>query len=255
MQTTREGEPSPASGGRGWCPLDRLRHMCRAAVESFAACLKANVLLRPFRRREATGEIPTNKTFHELMAALNSAQPVEAMQSSHSCGATGLVLVATAAVVVSSGALVMFILNTSVSGRLITTGAYETTASQWPDGSVLSLEVESAVRVNVTEQQRSARVVRGVVTFKVPNLTLPFMVETPLARVHVPAQALFRVAVSAVSADVDVLQGTVWIYEQGVKGAAQARRLEAGETYHVSAHAMASLAAACRDRVCVRIDG
>jgi ferric-dicitrate binding protein FerR (iron transport regulator) len=180
-----------------------------------------------------------------LKSALRTepVQPTDSVQSGHPFSVVGLVLVATAAVMIALTAFWVAILNKGPEGRLIVTGAHESNAAQFADRSVVSVEANTTVRVNVTEQQRSAHVIGGAVTFDVPAMKPPFWVETSEAQVRVTEASRFRVAVSATVVDIEMYEGAVMLYERDVPTGAPGRWLKKGDFYHKPAKVMAALVA------------
>jgi ferric-dicitrate binding protein FerR (iron transport regulator) len=200
-------------------------------------------------------------TFDELMAELNLPQPMlrvlpnEPLQPPSPFAVAGLVLGSTAAVVVSVTALFTLALHSGAPGRLISTGADESTSAQFADGSVVWLGDNAAVRVNITEQQRSAHVIGGEFVITVPDLAADFWLDTPVAPMRIAEAATFRLVVSAVSFDLDVYEGVVELYEQGLSPEAPVRQIREKQSYHKAVNATADVVAVPAGGVNDRSDG
>lgn len=224
MQRTNGDSPKEAGEGHS-CPFAGLWRMFRRGYEFFRICLRANVLLRPFRRRAAMESEPADVTFPKLMEQLKSARPA------NPCVAAGLVAWATAAVVVSISGWYVLAPRADTSDRVISTGAHETKFEQLPDRVVLSLEADTTVRVNVAGRERIAKVEKGTAMFVVPRgLATPFLIDTFLARAVVQAEARLSVAVDGFSVVVNVEEGIILLYDRRAGPGAQARRMQKGDS-------------------------
>ena len=123
-------------------------------------------------------------------------------------GFLGLVVAATAAVVVSAGYLVYFEVKSADTSETIVTSANESRTKTLPDGSVVSVGAGSQVRLE--ERERRLQLLSGQVDVTAtPNVDTPFVVETRLAQATT-AGATFRVTldesmlVQVFDGDVDV---------------------------------------------------
>jgi hypothetical protein len=220
--------------------FDELRLSRLRALELFLICLRANVLVRALRpRRVAERQHRSNVSFEDLLRTPQSAKT----SSRHESAA--LAVAATAATIVTTGYWLMVELNVGTAGRVIMTGANESTIQHLSDGSVLVLDARSTVRVEVTAQQRVAHLVEGEAVFDVAlDATRPFVVETHLADVSAPV-GKFRVAIDS-SVEIEVYEGVVKVAAPGAKKGSQALILQKGGHYRVPAHAIrAEVASSC----------
>lgn len=138
----------------------------------------------------------------------------------------GLIVASIAAVTVSivltSG------VNVDSAHRVIMTWANDQTTERLPDGTVLALDALSTVRVNITAQQRGARLMEGEVIFNVPqDATKPFVVETVAATVTA-AGGKFRIGIDS-SVEIEVFEGLVQVTAPGARAGAPARILRKGD--------------------------
>lgn len=247
----RDGSDPPRGAGEGRvCPFAGLWRLLRHGFELYRVCWRENLLLRPFRRRTDLCGPPSNLSFPKLIEKLNSTR------ATHPCAPIGLVLGATASVVLSVGAWLMLGVSASMPSNLIMTAKHEARSEQLPDGSVLTIDARSTVQVNVTPRERVANVELGTVMFDVKS-GLPFAVHTFLARALVTATAKFRVVVDESSVEFAVEEGAILLYDRNAKSDAPALKLEKGQSriYNMRIARVASMIAEPDGRVCVRTGG
>lgn len=233
----------------GW--FDSLRQSMQGAIEAFVACVRENILMPAALRRTGPKRArPTNV----IAIAFPRRESLPA-QINHRAEGIGLILTATAAVVLSTSVLISRVYDPS-PGRLITTGAGETTTVRLSDGSVISLGARTALKLAETDQQRVAIVELGEVIFEVPpHARKTLFVQTVLATARPAAGTRFRVTVDS-TIEFEVYSGVVNVFPRGANEKSTARTLKQGVPYRVPMNVRGAAMAVRRSDVAARpVDG
>ncbi|MDY6947895.1 MAG: FecR domain-containing protein [Pseudomonadota bacterium] len=128
--------------------------------------------------------------------------------------ACGVIVLATAAVLVSVGSLVQFEMKRADRSETIVTSVNESRTKTRADGSQISLSPNSRAELPLNESERSLRLLEGEVEVTAtPNPEKPFAVATPLAEASTTG-GRFRVAFDTYMT-VEVYEGDVEVDEPG----------------------------------------
>jgi hypothetical protein len=221
----------------GWL-FHLLLRGCRTSCFAFLECLKANLLLRAWRRivqractsppsRAATAAQPSNVTYVDF----GLGAPPLATKKTHPLWRVGLVMAVSALVLAPFGWVVVRS-KASAPTRLVTTHAKGRT-ERLSDGSLVSLLAHSQVQIEVTELQNVAILRQGEALITVAsNAPRPLMVHVAHAMAAASAGAKLRVAMN-VMAEFELLEGEAYLYLSGAGVGAAAIALKPGMRYPV----------------------
>jgi len=142
--------------------------------------------------------------------------------------AFGLVVMATAALVVATGYLAYFEMKAVDTIMTSATAASEAQTKTLPDGSVISLKPNSTVQLDAYESERRVHLSKGDAVFTAaPVANKPFVVSTLFARASTVG-AMFRVALDR-GMTVEVYDGEVDVAVPGMP----AVTVKKGQRYRV----------------------
>lgn len=137
-----------------------------------------------------------------------------------------------AAMVATLPVIFFFSMNVEVPDNTITTAVHEPATRRLDDGSQVSLDGASTLRVEFTDKRRHVHLLEGKAVFEVANdATRPFVVNTLIADITA-AVAKFAVKIDT-SVEVEVFEGRVEILPRGTTAGAQVITLRKGESYRV----------------------
>lgn len=128
------------------------------------------------------------------------------------------------------------------SDRTIATVANESTTRRLEDGSVISLDSHSTLRVEYTDVRRGVHLSQGKGTFDVVmDIKRPFVVKTELFDIAA-VESRFAVTLDT-GVEVEVYEGVVTISERAAKAGTPAVRVKKGEKYRVAVNGVGLLVA------------
>lgn len=150
--------------------------------------------------------------------------------------------VAATVVVMLSAAFFLARMNEERPVRTVTTVANESTTRRLEDGSVISLDSQSALRVEYTDLRRDVHLSQGKGMFDVVmDMKRPFVVNTELVDIAA-VQSRFSVTLEA-GVEVEVYEGEVAISGRGAKAGTPAVTVKKGEKYRVAVNGVGLLVA------------
>lgn len=132
--------------------------------------------------------------------------------------------------------------RTVTTVETVTTVANESTTRKLEDGSVISLDSHSTLRVEYTALRREVHLLQGKGMFQVViDMKRPFMVNTELVDIAA-IESKFAVTLDA-GVEVEVYEGVVEISGRGAKAGTPAVRVRKGEKYRVAVNGVGVLVA------------
>lgn len=118
------------------------------------------------------------------------------------------------------------------SDHAVTTAAHESKTRQLADGSKVSLESDSTLRIEFTDLRRDVHLSRGKAMFDVVmDMKRPFVVSTFLVDIAA-VESKFSISIDT-SVEVMVYEGMVAISRRGTKAGAPVVTVKKGERYRI----------------------